>query len=994
MNAVFFASKDLHAGLVSWKNGETKLMDSEKVLLSALKYWIRMCTRPTPFGLFAGCSLGSSFDCTKITLNSPNRHRQATRLDMVYLCELSDRINQLNEISHKVKFYTNDSIYRVHDKYRFIEYSNENHKRNYRIAEIDYSPILEYVISNCGEGRTRSELGNILAPYSTQVEPFVDELISNQILVSELSPRITGEDFLEELYRKSQEYCAPEFVLTNIKNIIQHLHGEKFGPEEYFKVLRCIKAILPEANEADLIQTDLFISTSHNTIEKKIVDEIASQLSDLASRIPIAKNETLSLFKESFISRYGDQEVDLKFALDTEAGIGYDLYTNSTTEDIKLLDGLPFPFLKKTQSIQTPFQRFIQSKYIEALRTGSREIILTDADFDTLPHSASSERSYPSSAAALGALFGSNVQDFRFLLKTFSGPSGANLIGRFCGADKPLFEMAKSMHLKEELREPDCIFAEIIHLPQSRIGNVVTRPVFRNFEIPYLTKSAVDQSHRINIDDLIVSIRNDRVVLRSKTHNKRVIPRMSTAHNYKYDTLPIYRFLCDLQYQFDFIGFSWAWEELNSQPFLPRITYKQIILSRAQWNFDTKQNPKLDIISYLLQLRERQNIPRFLSIIEGDNELFVDLENRNCLKIIEQHFNKKKQITLVEWLVTPTTCVVKDSNCDAYCNELVIPIFADSPIHFGYTTNVKEDQNNGRFMMGSEWLFLKIYCGTQTTERLLVEKIRPLIEELISNGTVIKWFFIRYNDPDHHLRIRINGNGNYYENVISLVAEAMRPYIDSNLVYRIQLDTYCRETERYGAGTIELSEIIFYYNSKMVIDFLALFRESDEMRRWLFSIRVIDAILEMFEIFGTQKVEFAQSLRDAFLKEFNGTKEMVVKLDLKYRKLKNMIWSHLDSSNDKKNSFDEAVDLMMAYIHNTSSTVSLINQALSNGSRNERQQLVASFIHMFINRLLVSNHRKQELVIYHFLLKYYRSFFARKITHTSTGRTGEAKLVS
>lgn len=39
-------------------------------------------------------------------------------------------------------------------------------------------------------------------------------------------------------------------------------------------------------------------------------------------------------------------------------------------------------------------------------------------------------------------------------------------------------------------------------------------------------------------------------------------------------------------------------------------------------------------------------------------------------------------------------------------------------------------------------------------------------------------------------------------------------------------------------------------------------------------------------------------------------------------------------------------------------------------------ELITSYIHMFLNRILLSNQRKHELVIYHFLSKYYDSQLA------------------
>ena len=41
-------------------------------------------------------------------------------------------------------------------------------------------------------------------------------------------------------------------------------------------------------------------------------------------------------------------------------------------------------------------------------------------------------------------------------------------------------------------------------------------------------------------------------------------------------------------------------------------------------------------------------------------------------------------------------------------------------------------------------------------------------------------------------------------------------------------------------------------------------------------------------------------------------------------------------------------------------------------------RLMSSYLHMFINRMFVSNQRKVELVVYDYLLKYYESKIARE----------------
>lgn len=53
-------------------------------------------------------------------------------------------------------------------------------------------------------------------------------------------------------------------------------------------------------------------------------------------------------------------------------------------------------------------------------------------------------------------------------------------LGRFCHIDESIMALVKEIADFEQRQTPDVIFAEISHLPESRIGNIASRPVFRN----------------------------------------------------------------------------------------------------------------------------------------------------------------------------------------------------------------------------------------------------------------------------------------------------------------------------------------------------------------------------------------------------------------------------------------------------------------------------------------------------------------------------------
>ncbi len=78
--ALAIASPSLQKGIAIWKNDPEckKGIQAER---SLVRYFMRMTGRPTPFGLFSGCSIGtvSSEALTEIVLASNNQYRSTTR---------------------------------------------------------------------------------------------------------------------------------------------------------------------------------------------------------------------------------------------------------------------------------------------------------------------------------------------------------------------------------------------------------------------------------------------------------------------------------------------------------------------------------------------------------------------------------------------------------------------------------------------------------------------------------------------------------------------------------------------------------------------------------------------------------------------------------------------------------------------------------------------------------------------------------------------------
>ena len=77
--------------------------------------------------------------------------------------------------------------------------------------------------------------------------------------------------------------------------------------------------------------------------------------------------------------------------------------------------------------------------------------------------------------------------------------------------------------------------------------------------------------------------------------------------------------------------------------------------------------------------------------------------------------------------------------------------------------------------------------------------------------------------------------------------------------------------------------------------------------------------------------------------------------------------SFLDPRQDEENGICEAIDL---FAERSTRIRSILPTDLP------ADFLLPSYIHMFLNRMLLANQRKHELVLYHFLNKYYDSQLA------------------
>ena len=242
--------------------------------------------------------------------------------------------------------------------------------------------------------------------------------------------------------------------------------------------------------------------------------------------------------------------------------------------------------------------------------------------------------------------------DFQVFFQNAGGPSGARLLGRFCHADPELARLVEGHLRSEEVLDPEAIYAEVVHLPEGRVGNVLLRPVMRGYEIPFLGRSGAPEERQIPVTDLLVSVVGDEIVLRSARLGRRVVPRLTSAHNFSWRSVPIYRFLCALQSQGRTLAVVWRWGPLEAAPFLPRVRAGKVVLSLARWHVGERETKRLRTGDPAARFREVQawraerRLPRWVVLADGDNTLPIDFDNVLSVEAFLDLLGGQKEVVL------------------------------------------------------------------------------------------------------------------------------------------------------------------------------------------------------------------------------------------------------------------------------------------------------------------------------------------------------------
>ncbi|HEY6325505.1 MAG TPA: lantibiotic dehydratase [Candidatus Cybelea sp.] len=786
--ALRIASKDLSDALDPWLRGE--LLQNRAAALRALAYVDRMASRSTPFGIFAGIGIIGTGEHDTLSIDEAAR-RTCTRADMGLISEMVAALETGAERG-KISYITNEAAIARGDRLYVANIAlttAHNEGSEATTAQIPVSlkntAAVQFVRELARAPRTRDDLAGALAERfgvaHEEAERVVERLIEAGVLISELRPSPVGDPIaylrerlrvvdpktgerLDEAIREAKSLDATPLFTRNA--------------EQYRDVEKGFAALCEQSDERP-VQIDM-LAPFRGQLPVAVLIEI-ERLAEYLVRF--SRVATMEAFRKRFEERYEGTErmVPLLELVDPNVGLG-----------------VPDPMgYEELKSSGTERDRVAMRLACEGTRAGLMEIELSEADLEELappigsePLPVTTEVGFGIAATSPDALTRGN---FELTPAAFLATDGAaRSLARFAH----LFDANQQARIREVARlglEEGAITAELSYVPSSaRMYNVTIRPAFFDALLPVGVGGGGD-GDTIAPSDLWVGIDRNRFFLWSRSRGRRVIPRESHLLNTGQSAPNLCKFLALVDSDGRRYLHNFDWGAALRLPYLPRVRAGKTILSLRRWCFARKEigSSVQDTRRALERWRELWAMPRYIFLTERDNRLLIDLDSEIAAELVyDQIDTSNDAIAFQEALPDPERMWLEGAS-GHYAAEFVATLVRRSTVPSRPTPSTPVFVTpRRRFGPGSAWLYMKVYLGEQAFDDFLQRALVPQLHDLVRCGRVDRWFFLRYADPQSHLRVRLRAADKHESDVRERVGVAAEGWLREDRVQRYAFDTY------------------------------------------------------------------------------------------------------------------------------------------------------------------------------------------------------------
>ncbi|WP_194746607.1 lantibiotic dehydratase [Staphylococcus chromogenes] len=860
----------------------SKEKEKKNFIKGIFRYLNRASTRFTPFGVCAKVGIGSFASSGNQKLCSYNKKIKIERCveaDIEWINKVKRQLETDLAVLRNLDVVINEGIILKGDRVKLHHSCNSIEKStgNYISTTISYNEVVKDVLT-LAKKRTNffdlcKDINSLYDEASIEiVEEFLQQLIEQQYLITELEIHNNEEYPLQYLNSVLKKYRVDKEITKKIDLILKKIEEYQNSPWDdgvdiYIQLINIMKSIAKSKNyiKVDIIEKE---RTLLDSSLKKQVSEVTEYLCDLAKLNNEDSKQILTTYHNKFLEKYGlDREVQILELLDEDLGIGapdnYEYPPPMTNENNFV--GLHNREIDK-RVINLVNDTVLKQKF---------EIKLDELDL--LANKKFSKNSHlPNS---LDIYF--HYYNEKLILSSNPYSLGAgSTMGRFVKYFKDYHKEWRNMVncINNDSSE---IWVEVHSLPiNAHTANISRSPKRTKYEINI--KNVVTKNAIIKLEDIFVVADHHRLYLKSKSLNKYIKPISSNMLNPSL-TPNVNRLLLEIGYQDIGECFPYHFSNLKNLklPFIPRITFKDIVLVPARWNIFNYEFTNLNSFELFsnefLSIAKQKKIPKLVYMVRFDQKILFNIDNKAHLYEIYISLKKLSTSSSIEF----EESFLYNEEKNIYNRELVFSLSKNSdtivpkPILLEESSNIPKDWRYKEPF--NEWLYIKIYVSQERANEFLTKYLKTFIN---SQNWYDKFFYMRYKDPKFHIRLRFKANPEVLKTTgLNEILKWFTNIKFSGIVNDFNFSTYEREIERYGGiRTIDYAETIFHIDSILNLNFLNIINKNDEIKIEDIYLFMIDKYMSIFNLSTNDKLKWLNNRvnhRD-FLREFRINKNKLL----------------------------------------------------------------------------------------------------------------------
>ncbi len=833
---ILIASNNLYKTMITFINNPNLLSLKQKrdFLISIRKYIVRSVTRTTPFGLFSAVGIGSFTQISQLSIVT-DKIRKSVYADTQWLIKLVEKLESTNK--NQIRFFVNPACI-IKGNRACLLYTTDGKTEEISIRA---TPLFHLINNACKNYTYYSDMVSLIhASYNVaskeKISGYLTQLISKNFLISDLRPPMSNtSDTLSYLIKKLDFYGILDQTTSDLSRIYYLINQYRLAPigtgmETYRELLQVMKEL---QDESACLQVDLHLTSNTFALDLQSARQIEKAVGffvDLC-KIGASNAKHMETYKSRFLEKYGyEREVPILELLDPITGIGAPVSYQQPPDCYGYRD-------EQKDSGADELQSYFLQKYCTALSEHCN-IEITEEEIKVFRTKGERENTNPSSLEIY--LMPRKIRHslYWYISPVIGADKAGKTFGRFSDTDPQFDKLQKHLaqYKREQLNDSyeTCSFN---YLPgNKRSGNVVREISYTDKEITLCTTPS-RPGQQLSLSDVVVGIdHQDRFYMVDLTNNKYISASTNNMFN-PYLQPNVVRLMQEITDDNTVLWGQFPWMKVYRDfEYIPGITYQNFVLSGARWKITAERlgigrdSSFDDFISGFDKFRQEYSLPDYLYISYEDNRLKIDIRDAYSLEILFAEIKNNKAGFLMLEEVEAGENIIVDEEGKTHCCEIVVPLI-NKEYHTPEIKRIVSYTNISRevrtIMPFQGWLYLKLYTTPAREEEMIAFEISGFFETTDYNNKV-NYFFIRYNDPVPHIRLRISGDESILQQLSIKLFAWIREMLNNQLISDFSIVPYDREIERYGGKSL-ISEVedFFAADSLAVSAFLRMGRISE-----------------------------------------------------------------------------------------------------------------------------------------------------------------------